>query len=166
MSPKPRRSPRKKQTGPPIVIDSDDDVFVTIEAEDRYYLSSHLISPKHFHLVLCSLDGKDNIDIFQEIDHEEPECFLEHKEDDGLGWQGTSIKAVKRYCPTTTTDSEDDRSVYIRHVHCLSDLIFHSINITPPPTPSPVKVVSGKKRAIALSKSEEDDAFIPRYVSI
>jgi hypothetical protein len=44
-----------------------------------------------------------------------------------------------------------------------SDLRFHSIEITPPPTPSPVKAAGGKKRAVALCESDEEDVFVPRY---
>jgi hypothetical protein len=46
-----------------------------------------------------------------------------------------------------------------------SDLCFHSIEITPPPTPSPVKAAGGKKRAVALCESDEEDVFVPRYSS-
>ena len=47
-----------------------------------------------------------------------------------------------------------------------SDLRFHSIEITPPPTPSPVKAAGGKKRAVALCESDEEDVFVPRYRSL
>jgi hypothetical protein len=37
------------------------------------------------------------------------------------------------------------------------------MEITPPPTPSPVKGCGGKKRAIANWESDEEDVFVPRY---
>ena len=37
-----------------------------------------------------------------------------------------------------------------------------SIEITPPPTPSPVKAAGGKKRVLA-GGSDEEDVFVPRY---
>lgn len=40
---------------------------------------------------------------------------------------------------------------------------LNSIEITPPPTPSPTKAAGGKKRAIANCDSDDDDAFVPRY---
>ena len=40
--------------------------------------------------------------------------------------------------------------------------LLHSIEITPPPTPSPTKA-GGKKRAIANSELDDDDVFVPRY---
>ena len=40
---------------------------------------------------------------------------------------------------------------------------LNSIEITPPPTPSPTKAAGGKKRAIANCDSDEEDAFVPRY---
>ena len=54
---------------------------------------------------------------------------------------------------------------------CLFQLIsyyacFYSIEVTPPPTPSPVKAVGGKKRAIAVGESDEEDVFVPRYYTI
>ena len=76
----------------------------------------------HFHLILCSVDSKDLIDIFQETDHEEIEPRQDHGKNTSK--QGTSGRAVKKYCPTTTTDSENDRSAYIFYVYCLSDLFF------------------------------------------
>ena len=39
---------------------------------------------------------------------------------------------------------------------------FCSLEITPPPTPSPVKAAGGKKCAIANNESD-DDNFVPRY---
>ena len=42
-------------------------------------------------------------------------------------------------------------------------LCFCSLEITPPPTPSPVKAAGGKKRAIANDESEDDNVFVPRY---
>ena len=42
-------------------------------------------------------------------------------------------------------------------------LCLHSIEITPPPTPSPVKGAGGKKRALANYKSDDNDVFVPRY---
>ena len=48
------------------------------------------------------------------------------------------------------------------HPH-FSYLYFHSIEITPPPTPSPVKGASGKKHALANCKSDDNEAFVPRY---
>jgi hypothetical protein len=46
---------------------------------------------------------------------------------------------------------------------CFSYLFFPSIEITPPPTPSPVKAAGGKKRAVAGCESDEEDVFVPRY---
>jgi hypothetical protein len=40
---------------------------------------------------------------------------------------------------------------------------LNSIEITPPPTPSPTKAAGGKKRAIANCDSDEEDVFVPRY---
>jgi len=40
---------------------------------------------------------------------------------------------------------------------------FLSQDITPPPTPSPVKA-AGKKRAMAASVSDDEDGFVPRYI--
>ena len=41
-------------------------------------------------------------------------------------------------------------------------LPFCSLEITPPPTPSPVKA-AGKKCAIANNESDDDNVFVPRY---
>lgn len=41
--------------------------------------------------------------------------------------------------------------------------LLSSTEITPPPTPSPTKATSGKKRAITKCESDDDDAFVPRY---
>jgi len=42
--------------------------------------------------------------------------------------------------------------------------LHHSVEITPPPTPSPVKGSGGKKRAIAVNDSDDsEDVFVPRY---
>jgi hypothetical protein len=41
-------------------------------------------------------------------------------------------------------------------------LVFCSLEITPPPTPSPVKA-AGKKHAIADNESDDDNVFVPRY---
>ena len=38
----------------------------------------------------------------------------------------------------------------------------HVVANTPPPTPSPIKATGGKKRAIADGESDEDDVFVPR----
>src|SRR6266700_3466741 len=76
----------------------------------------------HFHVILCSLDGKDLIDAFQETDHEEIEPRQGHGKN--ASKQGISARAVKKYCPTTTTNSENDRSAYIFYVYCLSDVFF------------------------------------------
>lgn len=44
-----------------------------------------------------------------------------------------------------------------------SYLRVHSIEITPPPTPTPVKVAGGKKRSMAIHESDDDDdVFVPR----
>jgi hypothetical protein len=40
--------------------------------------------------------------------------------------------------------------------------LLHSIEITPPPTPTPVKGAGGKKRALANCESDDDDVFVPR----
>lgn len=40
---------------------------------------------------------------------------------------------------------------------------LYSVEVTPPPTPSPIKGSSGKKRAIAVQDSDDDDVFVPRY---
>ena len=41
--------------------------------------------------------------------------------------------------------------------------LLHSIEITPPPTPSPTKATGRKKRAVTNRESDDDDAFVPRY---
>ena len=47
---------------------------------------------------------------------------------------------------------------------CLFLCLFHSIEITPPPTPSPVKAAGGgKKRAISSYESDDNNVFVPRY---
>ena len=38
---------------------------------------------------------------------------------------------------------------------------FYGVEVTPPPTPSPVKATGGKKRGIAAHESD-DDVFVPR----
>ena len=43
-----------------------------------------------------------------------------------------------------------------------SYLCIYSAEITPPPTPSPVKATGGKKRAVADYESDENDVFVPR----
>jgi len=56
-------------------------------------------------------------------------------------------------------------STFLSYVFSLA-CCFHSVEITPPPTPSPVKAAGGKKRAIAIELSDEEDdsdVFIPRY---
>jgi hypothetical protein len=65
------------------------------------------------------------------------------------------------------TDQEDDE-VLVAPTSLSSTffsyLYFPSIEITPPPTPSPVKVAVGKKRSMAAYESDDDkDVFVPRY---
>ena len=46
---------------------------------------------------------------------------------------------------------------------CIFLPLLYSIEITPPPTPSPTKATGRKKRAITGGESDDDDAFVPRY---
>ena len=46
---------------------------------------------------------------------------------------------------------------------CCTYAGFHSLEITPLPTPSSVKPAGGKKRTIANCESDDSDVFIPRY---
>lgn len=49
-------------------------------------------------------------------------------------------------------------------LYFFSYLPFCSIEITPPPTPSPVKRPGGKKRAMQVCESDNEDVFVPRYI--
>jgi hypothetical protein len=74
------------------------------------------------------------------------------------------MSVKKRHAPTPTIELEDE--VYVAsalNFSVGSYFCFNSIEITPPPTPSPVKAAGGKKRAIANGESDEDDVFVPRY---
>jgi hypothetical protein len=111
-------------------------------------------------LFFGSLDGKDDVDVFQETDEE---VAFDTKDDIDLARNsGTAVKTTNK-CLIVISDSEDedDRLVPSLHNNCLTNLIFHSDNITPPPTPSPVKAGNGKKRTIG--NSDEEDVFVPRY---
>lgn len=48
----------------------------------------------------------------------------------------------------------------------LNYLSFFSMEITPPPTPSPVKAAGGRKRAMGDCESDDNDVFVPRYVML
>ncbi len=113
-----------------------------------------------FCLVLCSLDGKDNVDIFQDTDQEDSVSVEDAKP---TRKRGATIKAINKR-PIVITDSEDDGLVNMQRHYHLSDLISHSNNVTPPPTPSPVKAGGSKKRTIG--NSNEEDVFVPRYLDI
>jgi len=153
----PRRSPRKKNVSPETATDSGDEAFVPIEAEDRYhfFFFFNLILPIFFGLVFGSLDGKDDVDMFQGTDEEVTFDTKVHAQN-----SGTAVKTVNKR-PIVISDSEDDRLVPTLRCYHSTNLISCSDNITPPPTPSPVKAGNSKKRAIG--NSDEEDVFIPRY---
>jgi len=46
---------------------------------------------------------------------------------------------------------------------CRTYVCFYSLEITPPPTPSPIKSAGGKKCAMAECVSDDSDVFVPRY---
>ena len=57
-------------------------------------------------------------------------------------------------------------SFYFVGISVLSNLNFYREAVTPPPTPSPVKPTTGKKRPIGTCESDNDDVFIPRFLFI
>jgi hypothetical protein len=60
-------------------------------------------------------------------------------------------------------DDDDVYAFYFFSSIFFSYICLHSIEITPPPTPSPVKRASGKKRSMAFHESDdEEDVFVPR----
>lgn len=69
----------------------------------------------------------------------------------------------KKHAKDMKIEDEDVLVVYFLLWAFLTYLSFYSIEITPPPTPSPVKAEGGKKCAMRDCESDDDDVFVPRY---
>ena len=159
-----RRSPRKKAISPVPVVESDDEGFLAVVSDnsDQY-------------VVLCFSFVNKVFLIFSYI------AWMRRK----LSF--LNIQMVKKVPPTKTKRAcsllKSNVSPSKREIPqlqllelmmkmckstllwflCFSYLCIHSIEITPPPTPSPVKAAGGKKRAVADCESDEEDVFVPRY---
>jgi hypothetical protein len=161
-----RRSPRKKAISPVTVVESDDEGFLAVVSDNS-----------DLYVALC----------FSFVD----KVFLILSY---IAWMGRklsilNILMVQKVHPTKTKrtpsllKSEASPSKReIPHLQLLklmmkmrkstllcflrlSYLYTHSIEITPPPTPSPVKAAGGKKRAVAVCESDDEDVFVPRYIN-
>ena len=151
-----RHSPHKKAISPEAVVDSDDENFNAVASDDQYAL--------HF-IVCCILQS------FLIL----PSIALMRKKTNPskMATMGKRTSMVP-LSPLSERSLPRIRALNWRRMKCKLPplcfplyfsyyVCFHSIEITPPPTLSPVKAASGKKRAIAVSESDEDDVFVPRY---
>ena len=167
-----RRSSRKKATSPVTIVESDEEGFAAVISDDLYVcfcalqLSTKFSSPVF--VLLARMGKKLLIMMMKKVNHIKTAAVQ------------ASTKRLRSFLRREVPQSE--RSAPQLHLlsqlmkmckstllcflcFSKSDLRFRSIEITPPPTPSPVKAAGGKKRAVALCESDEEDVFVPRYSS-
>lgn len=148
-----RRSQRRKAISPEPIIISDEDDFVAVASDDKY-VASHFCCHQSFLILLSSIALKTTL-IIRTMVKILPSL---------LASMVPLSPLSKRRVVQLRMWNQIMSCTLLSHCFplCFSYFCFHRTEITPPPTPSPVKATSGKKRAVANNDSDEDDVFVPR----
>jgi hypothetical protein len=168
-----RRSPRKKAISPETVAISDDEQqFMAVASDDQYVALWFLfvVLSKAF-LLLLSIEltrmwmnfntpmrTRGNPSLIAAMEKRTPSplasmvLLFPFSERTVPHLQFSNLRTMTCKLPLLCFP------LWISYYVCI-----YSIEITPPPTPSPVKAAGGKKRAIAINNSDDDDVFVPRY---
>jgi hypothetical protein len=162
-----RRSPRKKNISSKTIVDSDDEDFVAVASDDTYaslhfsFVLTHKVFSsiavmkrilRIFHILTMMMTA--NLTKTATVTARIPSLQ-------------SMVSPLERTVPQLQRLNQRMMISKFPPSTLLSDALFlpslNSIEITPPPTPSPTKAAGGKKRAIANCESDDDEAFVPRY---
>jgi hypothetical protein len=158
---------RSNRRNPVTVVETSDEEFISVSSEDRYvfFFVCFLARFFYFSFLLSSVASRRTmfknptmmnlitaniIFVARRVESNSPRRV-----------QSTLLRRLSLLIQMTMTCKSS--RVYFVCIRAFLSLAFYRQPSTPPPTPSPVKPVAGKKRAIGTYESDGDDVFVPRY---